>query len=305
MLVDGAAHVSVLVARPREQLDGQDVGVGVDDAAGQHRTRLGHVARTVAHLRHEEPQQHEVAAEPQQHRQREPFVGRGEQQRRAGAVHQDVPNGGEQRDHALAHRRPGLHHLVGDAARKVVLEERPGLPHHVPMALPADQVADIGRDRLVGDHALRGHGERPRHQQHHRHAGEQGPIIGHQPFRPACGQQRDDAADEHRDHRIEQRDHEAGDEQRGQQPLRLAGKVPIERHQRGRRLGGRRQRCGLEHALQEGEHRAISQMQTRPRGGALPAGGRISLSNAAVCYAPFMTGSWRAVDPPGGAGPSY
>jgi hypothetical protein len=35
-------------------------------------------------------------------------------------------------------------HLVGDAAGEVVLEERPALPHHVPVVLPADQVAEVG-----------------------------------------------------------------------------------------------------------------------------------------------------------------
>ena len=39
--------------------------------------------------------------------------------------------------------------------------------------------------------------------------------------------------DEDRDHRVEQRDDEAGDEQRGEQRLRLPGEMPIERHQPG------------------------------------------------------------------------
>ena len=56
-------------------------------------------------------------------------------------------------------------------------------------------------------------------------------------FGSAAGDERDDAADEDRDHGVEQRDREAGDEQRGEQPLRLRGEMPIERHQPRRRLG--------------------------------------------------------------------
>ncbi len=44
---------------------------------------------------------------------------------------------GQQRYQTLADRRSGLHHAGGDASGEVVLEERPRLPHHVPMVLPA------------------------------------------------------------------------------------------------------------------------------------------------------------------------
>ena len=45
----------------------------------------------------------------------------------------------------------GLHHAVGDAPGEVVLEERPALPHHVPVALPADQAGDAGHQHGVAD----------------------------------------------------------------------------------------------------------------------------------------------------------
>jgi hypothetical protein len=35
MLIDRLAHEGVLVARPGKQLDGQDIGLAIDDAAGQ------------------------------------------------------------------------------------------------------------------------------------------------------------------------------------------------------------------------------------------------------------------------------
>jgi hypothetical protein len=71
VLVDRLAHEIVLVARPGEELDGEDVGVAVDDAAGQRRAHLGHPARAVAQARHEDAQQDGVGDEPQHHRRRQ------------------------------------------------------------------------------------------------------------------------------------------------------------------------------------------------------------------------------------------
>ena len=39
MAVDRVAHILILLAGAREQLDGEDIGVAVDDAAGQLRPR--------------------------------------------------------------------------------------------------------------------------------------------------------------------------------------------------------------------------------------------------------------------------
>ena len=61
VLVDRVAHIGVLVAGAREQLHGEDVGVGIDDAPGEHRARLGDLLGAVAHARHEHAQQHEIA----------------------------------------------------------------------------------------------------------------------------------------------------------------------------------------------------------------------------------------------------
>ena len=55
---------------------------------------------------------------------------------------------------------------------------------------------------------------RARDQQHQRHADELRPVIVQQRPRLVAGDQRDDAADEDRDRRVENRDDKAGDEQR-------------------------------------------------------------------------------------------
>ena len=119
------SDVVVFLARAREQLHRQDIRVAVDDTAGQRRTRLGHLLRAVAHARHDRAQQHEIAAEPQCDREREPRVRARQQQQCAGAIDQDVPDARDQSDDGLAQRRARLHDAVGDAAGKVVLEERP------------------------------------------------------------------------------------------------------------------------------------------------------------------------------------
>jgi hypothetical protein len=62
----------------------------------------------------------------------------------------------------------GLHHAVGDAAGEVVLEERPALAHHVPVALPADQAGDAGDHRVVAHQAVEQ--QRPGRTDQHRSA---------------------------------------------------------------------------------------------------------------------------------------
>jgi hypothetical protein len=123
MRIDRVAHIGVLVARTGEQLHGQNVGVAVHDPPRQHRANLGHVLGTVAHSRYEDAQHRAIAGKPQHHRQREPWIGAREQNERPGAVDQDVPDGSEQRDDALADRRAGLHHTRCDAAGEIVLKE--------------------------------------------------------------------------------------------------------------------------------------------------------------------------------------
>src|SRR6266436_1106824 len=88
MLLDGVADIRVFVARPREQLHGQDIGVGIDDAPGQHRARLGDLLRAVTHARHERAQEHQIACKPHRDRQRQPGVGGRQQDQRTRATYQ-------------------------------------------------------------------------------------------------------------------------------------------------------------------------------------------------------------------------
>ena len=54
------ARVGVLALGVGEQLDGQDVGVAVDDAPDQHGARLGGLRRARLDARHEEEQRADV-----------------------------------------------------------------------------------------------------------------------------------------------------------------------------------------------------------------------------------------------------
>ncbi len=254
VVIDRLAHIGVLVACAREQLHRHDIGIGVDDAAGEQGACFRRRLRAVAHARHEIAQHHHIAGEPQQHRDGQPAVGRGEQQQRAGAVDDDEPDRGEQRNQALAQRRSRLHHAVGDAAGEVVLEKGPGLAHHVPVVLPADAVGDIGGDRLVHHELLENVGRRPQHQQHAGHAEQHGPGPGDERRWLALGHQRYHLADEDRHHHVDQRDGEAGGEQADEHAFGLAREMPIERDQPGRRLGLLRKRGDLHPAFEQLEH---------------------------------------------------
>ena len=175
VMVHSLAHIGVFVPGAREQLHRHDIGVGVDDAAGQQRAGFRHHLRLVAHAWHKNAQHDEIAAEPEQDRHGKPAISRREQDQRRRAVDNDEPDGGEQRDQAFADRRPGLHHARGDAAREVVLEEGPGLARNVPVVLPADPVGDVGGDGLVHHQLLDGIGRRPQQKQHQGHGQQHWP----------------------------------------------------------------------------------------------------------------------------------
>ena len=59
-------------------------------------------------------------------------------------------------------------------------KKRPALAHHMPMALPADQVGEPRRDRLVGDQVLQQQRGGPHDQQHQRHAERAGCPVAEQ-----------------------------------------------------------------------------------------------------------------------------
>ena len=198
--------------------------------------------------------QRRVACEPQQDRHGKPAI-RGSRQADGGdAVHYNVPDGGDGRGQRRAHRRPGLHHAVGNAAGEIVLKERPALAHHVPMRLPADHAGERRGDGLIGDEIARQRHRRAHDHHHDRHADEPRPADGEEAVGRRLGDHGDDAAHEPRHRAVGERDAQLNHEQGREQPLRLAGKVPQEGDQAGRRLGMVRRRCRRQESFEKCKH---------------------------------------------------
>ncbi len=134
------------------------------------------------------------------------------------------------------------------------------------MVLPADQVGEAGRERLVGDEILREDRERAQEQQHAGHQDELRHRLAQQFVRLVRADQRDDAAEEERDGGVEQRDREPGREQAEDEAARLAHVMPVEARQAFRRRAWRHRAGGLQQALEDPEqHRAA--MDPRGAGG--------------------------------------
>ncbi len=123
------------------------------------------------------------------------------------------------------------------------------------MTLPADQVGEAGRKRLISDQALQKECARPHEQEHQRHAEELRPVGAQQGPALLAGDQRHHAPDEDGDRRIERRHHEARAEQRDDKPARLPRIMPIEGRETRRRRRFGRQRRRLQQALEETKRR--------------------------------------------------
>ena len=93
LLLERIAGVAVLALGVGEQLDGQDVGVAVDDAPDQHRARLGGLGRALLDARHEVEERADVGAQPHEQRHQQAPVGGREDDGRADPLHGRVPDG--------------------------------------------------------------------------------------------------------------------------------------------------------------------------------------------------------------------
>ena len=87
--------------------------------------------------RHEVDEQAHIDHQPKDKRQRHHPVGTGDQHHHGDEVDADIDEDVEQLDHRLANGQRGLHHLSGDAAGKLVGEERQALAQQTPVHLPA------------------------------------------------------------------------------------------------------------------------------------------------------------------------
>ncbi len=230
----GQRFLDRLVLEPRvgEQLDGVDVGVAVDDAAGQRRTCLGVGGGEVLHLRHEVPQRRRIEDQPDGQRDGQPPVGLGEQIGGGTGVDQHEPDGVDQLHGAVTQRAAGLDDLVGDAAGEVVVEGAKALPQHMPVGLPANERGEVGDDHLVLDEVMEAERERPGDQRDKAHPEQQQPVLLKEVLRRAgVLHQVDQLADVGKQRHLDDGADEAGsDEDREPRP-HLPEVVEIERCQ--------------------------------------------------------------------------
>ena len=255
--VHHVAHVAVLVAQPCEELQGQDVGVAVDDAPDHERACLRGPLRAVAQPRYDDPQHHRIGREPERDRQHQQHVDPAEQRQGRDAVDRDAPDGRDAGDSALPHRGARFHDARRDTAGKIVLEEGPALAHDMPMALPAHHVGDVDHDPGVRDQVLGRDGGRPREQHHERHRGQKGAVESEE----RLARRRRDGAHEPPDEpghgSVEHRYREARREEGCEQQTGLPDEVPVEARETFRGLnhgavGGRR-----DDGFEQAEHAGV------------------------------------------------
>ena len=122
------------------------------------------------------------------------------------------------------------------------------------MRLPADQAGERRGDRLIGDEIAREGYRRSRDEHHRCHAEEPWPAVGDEPLGRGFGHERNDAADEPRHRAVAQRNQQFNHEQGGKQPFGLAGEMPEERDQPGRRLRVLRGLGRPQQSFEQGKH---------------------------------------------------
>ena len=204
--VHALVGVAVLAVGMREHLHRRDVGVGVDDAARHDRAGVRLRVRDAAQARNEVAHGDEVAGEPQDQRRRQPQVGRREQEDGAGEIDADVEQHlGDLHDH-LAHRHRGLHHLGGDAAGEVVVEEGHRLAQHVAVRLPAGAHGEAAEHALVHDGFVEELQHRQDEQHDDAHAGEEPPVRRPEGGAVGLRQPIDEVAEEAEQRHLDQRD---------------------------------------------------------------------------------------------------
>ena len=179
-----------------EQLDGLDVRVAVDHAAGHHRPRIGLLFADPAELGNEVAQQRDVADEPDGERQRQPPVRRSHDDQHSGEIDDDVVQHVRELHDGLAHGERRLHQLGGDAACELVLVEGHRLLQQVTVHLPADPHRVVADQRLHIEKRLAPDHQRQRHQHDRGHACEPPSLVGEEGVSVRRRQPVDDVAEE-------------------------------------------------------------------------------------------------------------
>ena len=155
--VHGTARIGLLSLGVGKQLEGLDIGVAVNDAAGHMGPRIGLSHRDVLEPWHENAHQHQIAAQPQHQRSHQPGLAAPYQYQSAGEIDHHIDEDVHQLDHRLADGECGLHDLLRDSSGEFVLKERQALLEQVAMGQPAHPHRVIAKQALVGDQRLAEH----------------------------------------------------------------------------------------------------------------------------------------------------
>ena len=247
----------------REQLDGGDVGVGVGDAPGHQRARVGLRLGRARQPRHEVAQRRDVQQHPGDEGQQQPGVEAADHRHHGDEVdqheHQDV---GQDHPH-VAHRQRGLHQLGGDAAGELVLVEVHALLQQQAVEVPAQPHREVARHRLLLEHRLAGHQQRAAHQ----HRGQQQQcraVLRPQLRRLQRAEPVDDAPEHGEQQRLEHAD--GGGEQRHQRDVaaQAVAAGPDEGPEAARRQRRRPFGIGLDEFFEGGKQRWLHARRARP-----------------------------------------
>ena len=101
-----------------------------------------------------------------------------EEDERAQRIHGDEPERVADLDHRFAERRAGLDDLGGDAPGEIVGEEADRLAEHVAVRLPADEIGERWRQRLLDEQVVQDGRRRSRDHDDEAHPGKRPAVVG-------------------------------------------------------------------------------------------------------------------------------
>ena len=149
------AHEVGLAMRMREKLDGGDVRIGVGDAAGHQRARIGLFPADASQPRHEIAQRQDIENHPGEKGRQQSCRKTAKDREQRDEINDDEHQQVRDDQPRVADRKRRLHYLRRDAAGELILVEAHALPEHQPMKIPAQQHREIAEDHLHLDCRLK------------------------------------------------------------------------------------------------------------------------------------------------------
>ena len=219
--------VIVLAFEMSEQLDRLDVGVAVDDAAGDRRSHMRELFGPAPDPRHEIGESRDIKGDPKHERTGKPPVGPGENNKRAEREDRDEPERVDDLHNRFPERSRRLHDVGRNASGEVVGEIGDRLAQNIAVCLPADEIGQSRGNRLLDDEIVREARHRPADEDQERHRQKLTAVILQDGFRPRRSQDIHEFADEAQDGDFDQRNDEADRHHGREERPDLAAIAPI------------------------------------------------------------------------------